>query len=116
MNNCARCGRDNCTRKSEIHGYICEGCLRELIFSGVDTDIAQFMANMPVALELIKNTNFFNRIFVSIKNRECCKTCEHGFDINDGMISCRMQPGRRSTTCKCFAYRHSTDIKMKDCQ
>ena len=53
---CSRRGCENimCDRYSRTHGYICDECFKELINSGVTTDIEKFM-------ESAKNTQYSDR-------------------------------------------------------
>ncbi len=46
---CGRSGCDNimCDRYSPQHGYICYDCFKELVESGAETDIANFMRTIP---------------------------------------------------------------------
>jgi hypothetical protein len=62
---CDRIECDNvmCDRYSDMWGYLCEECFRELVVRGVHTDIGSFM-DTPPSRSLSQATEaFFNEIF-----------------------------------------------------
>ena len=63
---CDRMGCENimCSRYHERHGYICDECFEELVNSGVQTDIAEFMmTEKDEPLDEKATREYFEKIF-----------------------------------------------------
>lgn len=53
-NDCVRCGDSWCDRRSSEHGWLCERCFQDLVNSGPETNVAEWLKKPVISSSKIR--------------------------------------------------------------